>query len=343
MKRLILLTLSALLICGTVQLPAAISAYAFGDYYFVLKHHAVDPVTNSKLYEDQNGFWLRRIYLTYDADISDKLKARARLEMNSEGKFSTTAATISSFVKDAYVSYQFLPLHSLTLGIQEHLSFANIEKFYGYRHVEKTALDLYKIRDSRDFGLSAKGYFDSAKKFAYAVMFGNNSSYRQETNKQKALNARLTFAPNANWLFEVYGDMVQVDAVKKDTLLSAFAGYQGDWGRIGFNCLTKTLTETGKGGSKYSLIQAFAVAKFGKKVEALVRYDQTFDPQPSGQDSYLIIEKGYKTSFFLAGLGWNIHPKFQIMPNLKLVSYKENNGKKPGSDTYFNITFYYQF
>jgi hypothetical protein len=343
MLKKIILTLVLLMGLLAIQLPAAISAYAFGDYYFVLKHHAVDSVSNQKLYEDQNGFWLRRIYLTYDADISDKLKARARLEMNSDGKFSTTAASINSFVKDAYVSYQFLPLHSLTLGIQEHLSFANVEKFYGYRHVEKTSLDLYKVRDSRDFGLSAKGYFDTAKKFSYAVMFGNNSSYRQETNKQKALSARLTFAPNANWMFEVYGDMVQVDAVKKDTLLSAFAGYQGDWGRLGVNYITKTLKETGKSDAEYSLIQAFAVAKMGKKFEVLVRYDQTFDAQPSGQDSYVIIEKGYKTSLFLAGLGWNIHPKFQIMPNLKMVSYKENNGKKPGTDTYFNVTFYYQF
>ncbi len=342
MKRSIFLILLALFVLSAAKLPAAISAYAFGDYYFVLKHHAVDAA-DKKLYEDQNGFWLRRIYLTYDADISDKLKARARLEMNSDGKFSNTAATISSFVKDAYVSYQYLPLHSLILGIQEHLSFANVEKFYGYRHVEKTSLDLYKIRDSRDFGLSAKGYFDAAKKFGYAVMFGNNSSYRQETNKQKALNARLTFVPNPNWLFEVYGDMVQVDAAKKDTLLSAFAGYQGDWGRLGVNYITKTLKETGKSDADYSLIQAFAVAKIGKKFEALVRYDQTFDPQPSGQDSYLIIEKGYKTSLFVAGLGWNIHPKFQVMPNVKMVSYQENNGKKPGSDTYFNVTFYYQF
>lgn len=336
MKRIVPLTLLALFILGAAKLPAAISAYAFGDYYFVLKQHKAEL-------EDQNGFWLRRIYLTYDADISDKLKARARLEMNSEGKFAATAATLNAFVKDAYVSYQFLPLHALTLGIQEHLSFANVEKFYGFRHVEKTSLDLYKVRDSRDLGLSLKGNFDAAKKFTYTVMLGNNSSYRQETNKQKALNARLTYAPSAHWLFEVYGDMIQVDAAKKDTLLSAFAGFQGDWGRVGANYVTRTLKETGKAAADFSLIQSFAVAKLGKKFEALLRYDLTFDPQPSGQDSYLIIEKGYQTSLLVAGLGWNIHPKFQIMPNLKMVSYKESNGVKPGSDTYFNVTFYYQF
>ena len=55
------------------------------------------------------------------------------------------------------------------------------------------------------------------------------------------------------------------------------------------------------------------------------------------------IEKGYKSNLAILGLAWNLHPKFQVMPNVKLVSYQENNGMKPGSDTYFNLTWYYQF
>jgi len=47
---------------------------------------------------------------------------------------------------------------------------------------------------------------------------------------------------------------------------------------------------------------------------------------------------------FIAGLGWNIHPKFQVMPNLKMVTYKEDaSGVKPNGFTQFNITFFYQF
>jgi len=47
---------------------------------------------------------------------------------------------------------------------------------------------------------------------------------------------------------------------------------------------------------------------------------------------------------FIAGLGWNIHPKFQVMPNLKMVTYKEDaSGVKPNGFTQFNMTFFYQF
>jgi hypothetical protein len=94
----------------------------------------------------------------------------------------------------------------------------------------------------------------------------------------------------------------------------------------------------------FGVFSAFAVAKFSKFLEAVARYDIAADPQLNGQNTFLIIEKGYKTNLLMFGLGWNIHPKFQVMPNLKLVSYKENAaGVKPKDFSQFNITFYYQF
>lgn len=343
MKHVILTVLIGLLLLPAV-LNAAVSAYAFGDYYMVLDHHAVDAKTGAKPYEDQNGFWLRRIYLTYDSDLSDKLKARARLEMGSDGKFGSSALNLTPFVKDAYISYQFLPLHSVTLGIQESLTWANIEKFYGYRHLEKTAFDLYKVRSSRDFGVALKGSFDAKKVFNYAVMFGNNSSYRQETDKYKEIAARLTLNPNAHLMVEGGIDFVKISAVRKSSLWQLFAGYQGDWGRVGANYGRETISETGKADVHFGVFSAFAVGKFSKKIEGIVRYDAALDPQPNGQGDYLIIDKGFKTGFFTAGLGWNLHPKFQILPNIKIVNYKENSaGVKPDRDTYFNVTFYYQF
>ena len=196
MKRLLLLTLLALIVMSSVQLPAAISAYAFGDYYFVLKQHKPEL-------EDQNGFWLRRVYLTYESDISDKLKARARLELNSPGSFSTSASNITPYLKDAYISYQYAPLHKLTVGIQDSLAFSNIEKFYGYRHLEKTMFDLYKNRSSRDFAIDFSGAFDAAKKFNYSVQYGNYSGNKNETDKYKQVGARLFVNVTPELLLEV--------------------------------------------------------------------------------------------------------------------------------------------
>ena len=336
MYKKIILTLVLLMGLQCIQLPAAISAYAFGEYYIVLKQH-------NETLKDQNGLWLRRVYITYESDISDKLKARARLELNSPGNFSTSAATLIPVLKDAYVSYQFTPLHKLTLGIQESLSFSNIEKFFGYRHLEKTPFDLYKVRSSRDFALCLSGALDTTKKFNYSVQYGNYSGNKSETDKFKQIGARFFVNVTPELMIEVNGDISTISAVKKSYLYQLFAGYKGDWGRVGAGYGSEIVKENGKDVTNFGLFSVFAVAKLGKKLEAVARYDMSADPQLHGQGDYLVIEKGTKTDLFILGLAWNIHSKFQIMPNLKLVSYKENMGVKPGSDTYFNVTFYYQF
>ena len=238
MKRSILFTLLALLLLGATQLPAGISAYAFGDYYFVLNQH------NAGL-EDQNGLWLRRVYITYDSDISDKLKARARLELNSAGNFSTSASTLVPVLKDAYIAYQFAPLHKLTLGIQDSLSFSNIEKFYGYRHLEKTPFDLYKVRSSRDFALCLSGAFDTAKKLNYSVQYGNYSGNKSETDKYKQVGARLFVNVTPELMVEVNGDISTISAAKKSYTYQLFAGYKGDWGRVGAGYGSEIVQEDG--------------------------------------------------------------------------------------------------
>ena len=71
-----------------------VSGYVFGDAYAVLAHHEPEV-------EDQNGFWIRRGYLTFDARVADEWTARLRLEFNSPGDFETDSK-LDPFVKDAY-------------------------------------------------------------------------------------------------------------------------------------------------------------------------------------------------------------------------------------------------
>jgi len=336
-------TVLTLLLLLSASLTAGISATTFGDYYFVLKHPAIDAKGNKTL-EGLNGFLIRRVYFTYDADLSDKIRARARLELNADGKYGTSALSIAPVLKDAWISYQFLPNHKLILGIQDSLTWATLEKFYGYRHVEKTAFDLYKVRSSRDTGLTLSGSLDSGKKLSYAVQYGNYSGNKTEIDKYKQVAASFTFAPTPQLTVEVNADMATLSATKKSYLTQAWAGFKGDWGRVAVNYGKEIVKEEGKDDLGFGVFSAFAVAKMGTKLEALARYDLTADPQRYGQDQYTLIEKGFKTRFLLLGLAWNVHPKLQLMPNLKVVSYRDNGSvKAPGSATYFNVTFNYAF
>ena len=70
-----------------------ISGYMFGDLYWVAANHDASL-------EGNNGFWFRRIYITYDRGLAEGFSTRLRMEMSSPGDF-TTSGKIEPFVKDA--------------------------------------------------------------------------------------------------------------------------------------------------------------------------------------------------------------------------------------------------
>jgi len=70
----------------------------FGDYYWAAANHDAEMAS-------QNGFWLRKIYLTYDKSINTDFDVRLRLELNSAGDFKTKSA-LTPVVKDAYLKFK---------------------------------------------------------------------------------------------------------------------------------------------------------------------------------------------------------------------------------------------
>ncbi len=60
-----------------------VSGLAFGDYYNVAAHHDEDL-------EGMNGFWFRRIYLTFDFKVDDNVDSRLRFEGSSPGNFTSS-------------------------------------------------------------------------------------------------------------------------------------------------------------------------------------------------------------------------------------------------------------
>jgi len=130
-----------------------ISGYMFGDYYYVAANHNRDL-------ENQNGFWFRRIYFTYDKGLSEAFAIRFRLEFNSPGDFSTKAK-LEPYIKDAYLQWK-APRHSILFGVSPAPTWEVIETVWGYRSVGKTPLDLQKFGDSRDFGMPSRAHWTRA-------------------------------------------------------------------------------------------------------------------------------------------------------------------------------------
>ena len=62
-----------------------ISGLYFGDYYYIAAHHNEER-------KSRNGFWTRRVYLTYDQKLNETFSSRLRFEMNSPDGLKADAA-----------------------------------------------------------------------------------------------------------------------------------------------------------------------------------------------------------------------------------------------------------
>jgi len=324
-----------------------IKGYMFGEYYSVLKHSDANI-------DGSHGFWFRRIYFTYDGTLTDTIKMRLRLEMNSPGDF-TSGSTLDPYVKDAYLSAKF-GSHNVMFGIMSTPTFGfNLEDHWGYRHLEKTPLDLYKMASSRDFGIGLKGDLDKNKRISYFLFLGNGASNKGETDKNKKFYGALAFKPFEGMIIEVYGDYEPKPNDRTYSTYQGFAGYGGDWGRIGVQYARRHYNEEVPAPGPdidrdYDIFSGFAVIKAGSSVEFVARYDKAFGTgfeqsfSGSGID-YVPFADNNPFNLIIGGISWEVAKNFWLIPNFKYVFYDEPEAPavKPDDNVYANLSFFFKF
>jgi len=333
----------AILALGLMTIPAGaqgkFDGYMIAEYFSVLNHHDEDI-------QDRHGLWLRRIYLTYNNNLTDTIKMRLRLEMASPGDFSS--ATLDPFVKDAYLSSK-LAGQELRVGIFGPPTFEAIESVWGYRPLEKTPLDLQKWRSSRDFGIALKGNIDSGKMLPYFLMFGNGSSNKAEDNKGKVLYASLGFNPSKAFFLEAYVDSEHTKDGKSSGVYQGFAAVKGDWGRIGFQYTHRNykqkLDDADDVKEEWDLISAFAVFSASEKLDIIARFDKLMEPNSSGHKiAYIPFADNAPSTLIIGALAVTVAKGVQVIPNVKYVFYGDpEEGDKPDDDFYANMTLYFKF
>lgn len=223
---------------ASAQISGKFSGYMFGDYYYNIERDtgiANIPDVAIGGAKDLNGFEFRRIYLTYDNEISSNFSARVRLEADQIA--NTSDGKIGVFIKDAFVTWKnIFEGSNLIFGMQPSPSFEVSESFWGFRFIEKTIMDMRGITPSRDIAIALRGRFDKEEKLRYWVMFGNGSGSRPETDRYKRFYSWLQYSPSKDFTFTLYADYnfrpkiespvnpgTQVS--NSDYTVTAFAGY----------------------------------------------------------------------------------------------------------------------
>lgn len=346
------------------------SGYMMGDYFYNITRNATAP-GNAALTGDKSmqGFQFRRIYFTYDNDISSVFTSRFRLEADqgalTTGKKSTDGdgtydGKISVFVKDAFLKWKNVFKGSdLTFGIQPTTAYDISEAAWGYRSLEKTIMDLRGIIPSRDFGLSLRGKIDEDGMFNYWAMVANGDGNKPASTKFKRYSLTLQVKPDNNWQATLTGDykaMPSIDdptstsvprtTISNDMLTGAlFVGYkatdQYSFGVEGFmasdfNGYTDPSGHTLKNLNLMG-VSAFLTVNLEDDIILIGRYDY-YDPN-TNSDS-----KGDSRNYIIGALAWKPDKNVSIMPNVQIETYETPiSGTSIDAAVTGRLTFYYIF
>ena len=320
----------------TAKDPGQISGYAFGDYYNVSEHH------NSAI-QGMSGFWFRRIYLTYDKKMDAGFAIRARLEAASPGDF-TSASTMQTFFKDMYLQHSQGD-QRVFLGLIPTPTWEGIENTLGYRHVEKTPLDLFKMGEARDMGISVRGPLDKQKKTSYWLMFGNGSGTKGKTDKGNALYFLLSHKLTDQLTVEGYVDRWDKPGHTDWRTVQVDLMHATPQSRMGVLFADQQRQNTTGPDTKLQVTSLYADTKAGANARAFFRVDWVNNPVPNADKiSYLALSPDAKPTFYMAGVEYKLSEDVKIVPNIEYVTYRDaTTSTTPKNNVFFRVTFYYAF
>lgn len=361
MKNIFLLIISfgAVLYAQEVTNKGRISGYMFGDYFYnVSRDSAISSLSNvvNGGKKDLNGVQLRRIYFTYDYDISESFTTRFRLEADQVS--NTSDGKIGVFVKDAYLQWKNIFKGSdFIFGIQPTPAFEVSEGVWGNRFLEKTIMDLRGIVSSRDLAVTLKGEIDSEGIFKYWLMIGDGSGNKPETDKYKRFYAHIQYTPIKQLTATLYADLKarpKIDdptsasnppatVANNDLTYALFLGYKEKdahaFGVEGFlNPRQNGMVKNGELKDRTGMgLSAFASYNLSKELAAAGRFDY-YDPNTDSD------AKGDSRNWFIFSLNYKPDEKVTISPNVVIETYESiPNGRSIDASITPRITLFYTF
>ena len=292
--------------------------------------------TNSK---EKSAFVLKRQYFSYGIDISDEVKFRVVFDvgrtdvgtvLRKDGGEKSEDTRLVAFLKKAQIDHR-TSYGKISMGLIGMNTYNIQEKNWGYRFIEKSAIDKYKFSSTADLGIGFSRVLLNQLKMSLQVVNGEGYKNPQSDKYHKiAFNSTYgehNLVKNSGFNAGVVYTTEQTDD-KPNSMASLFGGFAGMGLRLGgqFNMLKK-------GGIESQIISVSSNYSMTDKLDAFVRYDM-FDPNTDEID-------GWKdnSTYLIAGIQLSCGNGLLVAPNIRMESYEDDLD----SATEYKINFQFKF
>ncbi len=256
-----------------------------GDTYF---NYALANLEN-------NSFGISRAYFTFENKVSESVSYKFQTDVGAGG-----ATDYSLFLKNAKLDWR-TALGKFSFGLQGMNMFKIQEHNWGYRFIEKSAMDKHKYSSSADMGIGWKKSFGAVTS---GLMITNGTGYKKhEDDQYKKLSLNLLYGSAK--LKKGFNTGVAFSYEQKDyelmgsdtteetgniTVVAGFAAWSGGPLKVGAE--VAVLTRSFQIISSRNLISNYINYKFGEKLSAYGRLD--INSAETTFDKYIILGASYQ-------------------------------------------------
>lgn len=323
MKKSIILSflfLSSVLFSGS-EAPK-IGSVVFFDYSY-------DTTSDA---DNDAGFGLKRVYFTVSNKLADNLSFKLQTDVNYK------ESPKNVYLKNAKVDWK-TNAGKFTIGLQGMNVFSIQEKTWGYRFIDKSAMDRKKFSSSADMGIGYATKF--ADKFRFSILYTNGVGYKKsedDSHKKISMQAymgqpKLSSKDGLNvggvFTFEPYdfesGSGSEITTSEKSvTVMGLFGGYASGVIRAGaeFNLLNDSGLDVDE-----QIFSAYANYKLSKTLQVYGRIDM-YDPDTDYDDD--------SENYFIIGCEFQPASGLYIAPNLRMTSPESGDSE---TVIYLNFQF----
>lgn len=174
MKKYLLLVI--IMLSLSFAQDAKISALGFYD------------VTYTTDVDISNEFEFNRMYFTFVKKMTDVLSYKFQTDVGRK----SDDGRLEVYLKNAKIDWK-TEYGKFVIGLQGMNVFNVQEKTWGYRSIEKSAMDKYKFASSADMGL---GYYHKIGAISYNMLVTNGTGYKKsEDDSYKKLSVQVYYGP----------------------------------------------------------------------------------------------------------------------------------------------------
>ena len=302
----------------------------FGDLYYVASHHTEEG-------DGAIGGVIRRGYLTFDADFSERMFGRLRFELNQSGEFETYDYEVD--FKDLYIGWK-LGTHKVLLGLSPTPTFDVIEAIWDSRYLARTPMDM-QGEASRDNGVASRGHITADGRWRYRAMLGTGVDFGNESDISEKFMGAVSWHPRPGWTVDFYADYESLPGPSNRRTLQAFVGFENERWRWGAQYSNQDREED----APLELASAFVKTAVADDIRLIGRIDRLMEPSPKGNNiSYIPFDPSAPATMLMGGIEFQGAEHFIVTPNIIWTTYDQNDqGFTPESDLHIRLTLFLDF